>query len=91
MTAPKKKRKRKLHNIRVIERKLGRERNWAQHISGLGIIEIDPRQSSKKFLNSLIHELMHELRPELTDRQVRRVAAVLTDIIWKKNYRRIQP
>lgn len=76
--------------IRVVERKLGRERAYGQAWKGEGWIEIDPRQKSKTYLNTLIHEAMHLLEPDWSESRVTRTANKLAALIWEKNYRRIQ-
>lgn len=54
----------KRNRPRVVIRKiLGRSKAWGQHWSD-GLIEIDPRQNQKQFLNTLLHELFHEYFPD---------------------------
>jgi hypothetical protein len=77
-------------NIKIIEKKLGRERAWGQAWQSEFIVEIDPRQSSKKYLNTLIHEILHCLYPENSETKIKNNADILTKHIWDKNYRRIQ-
>lgn len=74
----------------VVERKLGREQSWGQQWSGTPLIEIDPRQSSKKYLNTLIHEMLHMFFPDLNEKTVLHLGNLMCDAIWRKNYRRTQ-
>jgi hypothetical protein len=76
--------------IKIIEKKLGREKAWGQAWQSEFIVEIDPRQSPKKYLNTLIHEILHCLYPENSETKIKNNADILTKHIWDKNYRRIQ-
>ena len=76
--------------IKVVEKKLGREKAWGQAWMSDYLIEIDPRQKSKKYLNTLIHEILHCLYPSDRETKVKNNADVLASYIWDKNYRRIE-
>jgi hypothetical protein len=52
-------------------------------------IEIDPRQVSKEYLDTLIHEMLHCFLPDLSERAITRMAHLMADEIWKRRYRRI--
>jgi len=52
-------------------------------------IEIDPRQDSKEYLNTLTHEMLHCILPDLSEKSITKMANIITDEIWKKRYRRI--
>lgn len=52
-------------------------------------IEIDPRQSSREYLDTLIHEMLHCFLPDLSERGITRMADLMTEEIWKRRYRRI--
>ena len=75
--------------LQVVERKLGREKAFGQCYQNLGLIEIDPRQTAKEYLDTLIHEMLHHELPELSEREVERLANTFSHVIWKHNYRRI--
>ena len=53
-------------------------------------IEIDPRQDSKEFLDTLIHELIHCFFPFLGEEYVEKMSTKIANQIWSKGYRRIQ-
>ena len=53
-------------------------------------IEIDPRQLSKEYLNTLIHEHLHCFLPDVSERGITRMADIMTDSIWARRYRRIE-
>ena len=74
---------------KVIERKLGRERAFGQAHSD-GLIELDPRQSSKEYLDTAIHEGLHLLAPDWTERQVAVGARKLSSLLWALGFRRVR-
>lgn len=77
--------------LRIIDRKLGRERAVGQYEQGSRRIEIDPRQSSRDRLGTVIHETLHYLYPGQTEDQILRAEEVMADTIWRDGYRRVQP
>ena len=72
--------------MKVIRRKLARERAWGLSHSD-GIIEIDERLKGRKLLEILIHEAMHILNPEMTENEVVRQSKALTKLLWREGYR----
>ena len=78
------------NKIKVIDKKLGRQQAVGQAYSDARVIEIDPRQRSKSYLDTLIHEMLHVYNPEWSESKVTKTANEMTDIIWQKNYRRIK-
>ena len=80
----------KLKRLKVVERKLGRERAWGQCWQGEGLIEIDPRQPAQDYLDTLIHEHLHVLMPDADEREIFGMSRQLTHAIWKAGYRRLQ-
>ena len=80
----------KCNKIKVIDKKLGRQKAVGQAYSDARVIEIDPRQTSKNYLDTLIHELLHVYNPEWSENKVSKTANEMTQIIWQKNYRRIK-
>jgi len=79
----------KKDKIKIIIRKLGKERASGQAYQGCNLIEIDPRQDSKDFLGTGIHETLHILYPDLTEEEIIHAEQILTDVVWRLNYRRI--
>ena len=55
-----------------------------------GEIIIDPNQSSRDFLDTLLHEHLHYHFPSLREAQVEAIANEMTASAWKFGYRRIQ-
>lgn len=73
---------------KVTERKLGRHKAvglaWdTNHI------EIDPRQSSKEYLGTLIHEQLHLMFPEWSEKEIVKAEKKLCNLLWKQNYRKV--
>lgn len=52
-------------------------------------IEIDPRQDSAEFLDTLIHEMLHCFLPNLEEQYIKKVATKIKNAIWAKKYRRL--
>jgi|TARA_R110002051_G_scaffold261707_1_gene321628 hypothetical protein len=76
--------------IRVKERKLGKHGALGlAHEDGL--VEIDPRQTGKQYLDTMIHELLHVIDPskEWPEKTVEKAAGTITLFLWKAGFRRI--
>lgn len=74
--------------IKIVDKVLKRYLGYAYLDSNK--IEIDPRQKSKRYLDTLIHECLHILFPEESETSISEKATTITSCIWKKNYRRIE-
>ena len=73
----------------VIERKLGRER--AAGLCWGDEIEVDPRQSARERMDTLVHETLHHLWPDMPETKVERAARTIARVLWRDRYRRIHP
>ena len=76
--------------MKVVERKLGRERAYGQAILKGAIIEITPTQSERERIDTLIHEAMH-LIPQtktLDEAAVVKASNSLSHLMWQQGYRR---
>ena len=71
-------------------RLLGRERAVGLCWQGEGLIEIDPRLSSKSALDTFIHEMLHHYAPEWSEAKVTRTATSMAQILWKHRFRRVE-
>jgi hypothetical protein len=80
----------KRRRLRIVERKLGREKAWGLRWAD-GLIEVDPRQKSRYYLNTLVHEVLHEALDELSEKQVARTAGMIAEAVWGAKYRRLMP
>ncbi|MEO8207351.1 MAG: hypothetical protein ABI615_14330 [Chthoniobacterales bacterium] len=78
-----------MKKIVLYERKLGRERAAGQAWDTDRIIEIDPRQTPRVRLDTIIHEWLHIEFPALSETQIRRRAGRLTKILWEDKWRKI--
>jgi hypothetical protein len=76
--------------MKIVERKLGRERALGQARFDKNIIEIDPRQPAKEYLDTVLHEGLHLIFPELAERKIASVSRKLTRLVWKQGFRKIQ-
>ena len=85
--------KRRVINVR--ERNLGREKAMGlAHFDYYGenrnLIEVDPRQTSKQYLDTLIHEALHCIFPDMAETKIIKHSSRLARLIWRQGYRRIQ-
>jgi hypothetical protein len=76
----------KLRRIKVRERKLRKYLGYAY--LNEDTVEIDPNQTPRQYLDTLIHEILHILYPKDSETKISRNASTITHHIWKKNYRR---
>ena len=77
-----------MHKIKIIYRKLGREKAHGMASSD-GIVDLDERLKGKKHLEILIHEVLHLLYPRNSENTIVKNSVTLTRILWKEGYRRI--
>jgi hypothetical protein len=70
----------------IVERKLGKHKAvglaWDD-----GVIEIDPRQSSKEYFLTVIHEKAHLMFPDWTEKQVVKFEKEFGNFLWEHNFR----
>ena len=59
--------KRRPDKVKVVWRKLGKEKAWGQATIGEGLVEVDPRLGAKRQLEVLIHEVTHLAHPGMTE------------------------
>lgn len=84
-----------MRKVRLRDRKLGREDafgiSWdgTEKPSKRNLIEIDPRQSARSRMNTILHEGLHQLDDRLTEKAVRKFAAFLSDLLYRDGYRRV--
>ncbi len=79
----------KRKKIKVIERKLGREKAMGQAWMGEDLIEIDNRLNNKEYLFCLLHEVLHICFPNLSEKEVLKYEKVFGKTVWEQGYRRI--
>jgi hypothetical protein len=79
--------------VKVVWRPLGKEQAWGtatvpgdpQHPT----VEIDPRLSPRRELETLTHESLHLAFPEMSEKEVDRAGKVVSKVLWQENYRRV--
>jgi len=57
-------------------------------LHGPNTVVINPLQSDKKRLDTVIHEMVHATRPKMCEENVSRVAAACSAVLWKDGWRR---
>jgi hypothetical protein len=75
---------------KIVERKLGREGACGQHEFGTRQIEIDPRQSARERLDTVIHEALHYCHPAMSEAAVTETANAISAALWRDRFRRIE-
>lgn len=84
------KRKWKKNKIKIIERKLGKEKAWGQAWQGDNIIEIDERLSPSKKITIYCHELLHLADINMPEYKVEKISQFIGKGLWQAGYRKIQ-
>jgi hypothetical protein len=78
--------------IRLRDRKLAREGAVGiAHYGAVPLIELDPRQSQKERLGTLLHELLHIVFPDLSEDQTILCEQRIASVLWSDRWRRIEP
>lgn len=72
--------------IRVVEKKLGR--NKAIGMATLSGIWIDPRQSPREYIDTLVHESMHLAFPHFDEELITVSSSFIATILWQQGYRK---
>ena len=83
-------RSRRKPKVKVIARKLGRERciGLAVEEHGKQTIIVDPRQPERELMNTLIHEALHLVDFDIPEAKVIRLANKAANVLWQQGYRR---
>lgn len=66
---------------KVIIKNLGRHGALGLADTEKKVIEIDPRQKPKQYLDTLIHEALHISFPDMSETKVKKVAKEIRDIV----------
>lgn len=75
--------------MKVVYRKLGKEKAWGQALIEDNTIEIDPRLRARKKMQILIHEALHLLNPEFSESKVIEQSTKLAKLLWSQHYREV--
>jgi hypothetical protein len=81
----------KRKRLRVVERKLGREKAYGQIWLEDNLIEIDPRQPARDYMGTVVHEAAHAALPGLSETDVAKLTSTVTSLLWSAGFRRIRP
>jgi hypothetical protein len=76
-------------DMKVVYRKLGKERADGQALIEDGIIEIDPRLKGRRKMEVLIHEAIHLLNPEFSETKVIEQGRKIANLLWKQHFRQV--
>ena len=80
---------RRKSKVKVVWRKLGKEKAWGQATIGEDLIEIDPRLGAKRQLEVLCHEQVHLIFPSASEPEVDKAGKALAKMLWAQDYRRV--
>lgn len=75
--------------MKVVYRKLGKEKAWGQAHIDSNTIEIDPRLKGRRKIEILLHEALHILNHEWSETKVIEQSKKLTSLLWKEHYREV--
>lgn len=76
--------------MKVIHRKLGKEKaDGLAHIDS-NTIEIDERLKGRYHLEITIHEALHILYPKDSETAIIRKSKRLTKVLWEMGYRKVE-
>jgi hypothetical protein len=75
--------------VRIVERKLKRQRAVGRVFLDEGIIEIEQRQKPREWLSTLVHEALHVAFPGMEEKSIAAAERKIADILWRAGVRRI--
>jgi len=95
--------RKKTKKVKVVWRPLGKERAWGQAYTDPKApkIEIDPRLSPRREIETIVHEALHIALPQYTahppkskeyrkgEAEIDRIGKVVSRVLWSQNYRRV--
>jgi hypothetical protein len=80
--------------IKIIELNLNKHRDLGQAEptgSDRYVIRIhDNHKTEKSRLNTVVHEALHCGDFDMSEKKVRDLTAVVVDVLWRENYRRVK-
>jgi hypothetical protein len=80
----------KCYNMKVIHRKLGKEKAYGLAHIDSNTIEIDSRLKPKHKLEITIHEALHILYPTDSETAIVRKSKRLCAVLWQEGYRKVE-
>ena len=77
--------------LKIVEAKLGRQQAVGLAYFDAHTVVIDPRQPSKEYMDTLIHECLHLLvGRKFPERKVKKFAGFIARALWKQGFRKIE-
>lgn len=77
------------HKVRVVERKLKRQRAMGRVFLEEGVIEVEQRQKPREWLSTLVHEALHVAFPDMEEKPIAAAEKKIADILWRAGVRRV--
>lgn len=77
------------HKVKVVERKLKRQRAMGRVFLEEGVIEIEQRQKPREWLSTLVHEALHVAFPDMEEKPIAAAEKKIADILWRAGVRRV--
>jgi hypothetical protein len=77
----------KKKTIKILFKKLGREKAAGLAYKEDRVIYIDPGQRGFTLLDTIIHEIIHCQQPDLSEEAVSEFATEMADLLWKSGFR----
>lgn len=74
--------------VKVIHGKFGREKAWG--MAEGHTIWLDKRLRGRRRLEITLHELVHLLYPEESEEHVDAAGKLLSKVLWKEGYRKVE-
>ena len=84
------KRRRKSHKVKVIERRLGREKSDGLAWIGENKIEIHTDLEGKERMGVIAHEVAHLAFPKASENSILKFEKMIRDTLWDQGYRRVE-
>lgn len=77
----------RVRNKRILEKEGCVGQCWPDNDDG-NLIEIDPRQCPKEYMDTMLHEALHHLFPKKKEKHILRAGTSLANLLWRLGYRR---
>ena len=81
--------KKKKRKIKVIYKKLAREKVWGLAYIDPDCVVIERRLKGKRLLKLLCHEISHIALPDCSEKQILKLEQLLGETLWEQNYRKV--
>jgi hypothetical protein len=63
---------------------------WPLSKKSKNILEIDPRQCPREYLDTLVHEALHISFPRVKEPKILRVGTSIAKLLWRLGYRKVK-